>query len=145
ELGGWDGAALVQNSYSLLDRGDEAGVIPWCREHGIPYQAFSPLAGGWLTGKYRRGEAAPAGSRMTMRPEPYSHLQDDRVFHALEALERAAAERGVSAAGLALAWVLGGTSSIVVGPRRPEHLEPVREALALELSAAEREEVGSLF
>ena len=104
-------------------------MIPLCAEHGIAYQAFSPLAGGWLTGKYRRGEEAPAGSRMTMRPEPYRHLETDGVFDALEGLERGAAERGVSTAGLALAWALGGTSSVVVGPRRPEHLEPVREAL----------------
>lgn len=137
--------ALVQNSYSLLERGDEDEVQPLCAEHGIPYQAFSPLAGGWLTGKYRRGEAAPAGSRMTMRPEPYRHLEDDRVYDGLEALERAAGGRGVSTAALALAWALGGTDSVVVGPRRPEQLEPVREALALELSPAEREEVGSLF
>jgi aryl-alcohol dehydrogenase-like predicted oxidoreductase len=137
--------ALVQNSYSLLDRHDEEELIPLCAEHGIPYQAFSPLAGGWLTGKYRRGETAPPGSRMTMRPEPYRHLQDDRVYGGLEALERAAAGRGVSTAGLALAWSLGGTSSIVVGPRRPGHLEPVREALSLELSPEERDEVGSLF
>ena len=53
--------ALVQNSYSLLDRGDEAEVIPLCAEHGIEYQAFSPLAGGWLTGKYRRGEERAGG------------------------------------------------------------------------------------
>jgi aryl-alcohol dehydrogenase-like predicted oxidoreductase len=137
--------SLVQNSYSLLDRGDETEVIPLCAEHGIPYQAFSPLAGGWLTGKYRRGEEAPAGSRMTMRPEPYRHLETDSVFDALEGLERRAAERGVSTAGLALAWALGGTSSVVVGPRRPEHLEPVREALALSLPPAERDEVGSAF
>jgi len=137
--------ALVQNSYSLLERADEEDVIPQCAEKSIPYQAFSPLAGGWLTGKYRRGEAAPAGSRMTTRPEPYRHLEDDRVYEGLEALEREAAARDVSTAGLALAWALGGTSSIVVGPRRPEHLEPVREALSLELSPAERDAVGSLF
>ena len=137
--------SLVQNSYSLLDRGDEAEVLPLCAEHGVAYQAFSPLAGGWLTGKYRRGEPAPAGSRMTLRPEPYRHLEDDRIFDSLEAFERIAAGRGVSSAGLALAWALGGTSSIVVGPRRPEQLEPVREALALRLSPEERDEVGSLF
>jgi aryl-alcohol dehydrogenase-like predicted oxidoreductase len=137
--------ALVQNSYSLLDRHDEEELIPLCAEYGIPYQAFSPLAGGWLTGKYRRGEAPPAGSRMTMRPEPYRHLDDDRVYDGLERLEQAAAERGVSTAGLALAWALGGTSSVVVGPRRLEHLEPAREALSLELSPAERKKVGSFF
>jgi aryl-alcohol dehydrogenase-like predicted oxidoreductase len=137
--------ALVQNSYSLLDRHDEEELIPLCAEHGIPYQAFSPLAGGWLTGKYHRDEAPPTGSRMTMRPEPYRHLEDERVYAGLDELGRLAASRGVSTGGLALAWALGGTSSIVVGPRRPSHLEYVQEALGLELSEPERDEVASLF
>jgi aryl-alcohol dehydrogenase-like predicted oxidoreductase len=61
----------VQNSYSLLVRQDEPEVLRLCAERGLAYLAFSPLAGGWLTGKYRRGAAYPAGSRMTQRPEPY--------------------------------------------------------------------------
>jgi aryl-alcohol dehydrogenase-like predicted oxidoreductase len=137
--------SLVQNSYSLLERGDEADVIPVCAERGLVYQAFSPLAGGWLTGKYRRGEEPPAGSRMTMRPEPYRHLESDRVYDGLDALSRAAAERGVSTGGLALAWALGTAGSVVVGPRRPAHLEAVREAAGLPLTEAERDELGSLF
>jgi aryl-alcohol dehydrogenase-like predicted oxidoreductase len=137
--------ALVQNSYSLLDRGDEKEVIPLCDEHAIEYQAFSPLAGGWLTGKYRRGEEHPEGSRMTMRPEPYRHLESDAIFDALEAFERKAGELGVTPGGLALAWALGGTGSVVTGPRRPEHLVQVRDALSFELSQADRDEVGSLF
>jgi aryl-alcohol dehydrogenase-like predicted oxidoreductase len=137
--------ALVQNSYSLLDRGDEDEVIPLCAEHGIEYQAFSPLAGGWLTGKYRRDENPPAGSRMTTRPEPYRRYQEDRVYDGLEALASTAARRGVSTAGLALAWALGTVGSFVLGPRRPEQLEGAREALSLSLSPAERDELGSLF
>jgi 1-deoxyxylulose-5-phosphate synthase len=137
--------ALVQNSYSLLDRHDEEELIPLCAENGIPYQAFSPLSGGWLTGKYHPDEPPPTGSRMTTRPEPYRHLDDDRVYAGLEDLGRLAADRGVSAGGLALAWALGGVSSIVVGPRLPGHLECAREALGLELSKAERDELGSLF
>jgi aryl-alcohol dehydrogenase-like predicted oxidoreductase len=84
---------------------------------------------------------------MTMRPEPYSHLDSEDVYSALEALGEAAEACGVSMGGLALAWLLAhpGVASIVVGPRTPAHLEPVREALALELGPAEREEVGSLF
>jgi aryl-alcohol dehydrogenase-like predicted oxidoreductase len=144
-LDGGGRPVLVQNSYSLLDRQDEAELLPLCAEHGIAYQAFSPLAGGWLTGKYRRDEAPPAGSRMTMRPEPYLHLEDDRIYAGLEELQRAAAARGVSTAGLALAWALGRADSVVAGPRRPEQLGPVREALSLELSPAERDAVGSLF
>ena len=50
----------VQNGFSLLDQGDRETVFPVCREHGLGYTPFSPLAGGWLTGKYRRGEAPPA-------------------------------------------------------------------------------------
>jgi aryl-alcohol dehydrogenase-like predicted oxidoreductase len=139
--------AAVQNSCSLLDRRDEADVIPLCSECGVAYQAFSPLAGGWLTGKYRRGEEFPAGSRMTMRPEPYLHLDDDRVYDGLAALSAAAADRGVSPAGLALGWLLAGpnVTSIVVGPRRADHLGPVREALGLELTPDERDEVSSFF
>jgi len=138
---------LVQNSFSLLDRGDESDVIPLCAERGLAYQVFGPLAGGWLTGKYRRGATAPEGSRMTMRPEPYLRFDDDRVYSSLEALEAAAGDRGVSMAGLALGWLVAhpGVTSIVVGPRTPAHLAPVREALALALSPAEHEEVGSLF
>jgi aryl-alcohol dehydrogenase-like predicted oxidoreductase len=141
------GPALLQNSFSLLFRDDEADVIPLCASEGIAYQCFGPLAGGWLTGKYRAGTSLPEGSRMTMRPEPYVHLDSDDVYRALDALGAAAADRGMSMAGLALGWLLAhpGVDSVVVGPRTPAQLEPVREALALELSPAERDEVGSLF
>jgi aryl-alcohol dehydrogenase-like predicted oxidoreductase len=134
---------LVQNSHSLLD--GDADVLELCAERGVRLQAFSPLAGGWLTGKYHRGEEAPAGSRMTMRPEPYRHLETDRVYDGLDALGRAAADRGVSMGGLALAWALRATGSVVVGPRRPAHLESVREAAGLTLTDSELEELGSLF
>jgi aryl-alcohol dehydrogenase-like predicted oxidoreductase len=137
--------SLVQNSYSLLERGDEQEVIPLCERHGIEYQAFSPLAGGWLTGKYRRSSEPPPGSRMTMRPEPYRHLDSEPVHAGLQRLADAAAARGVGTAALALAWALGRAGSVVVGPRRPEHLENVLEASSLSLSPAEREEVGSFF
>jgi aryl-alcohol dehydrogenase-like predicted oxidoreductase len=137
--------ALVQNAYSLLERGDESEVVPLCAEHGSDYQAFSPLAGGWLTGKYRRDAPPPRGSRMTMRPEPYRQLESDAVYDGLEALEREAERRGVTMTGLALAWALCTCSSVVVGPRRPEHLEPVREALALDLSREEADALSSLF
>jgi aryl-alcohol dehydrogenase-like predicted oxidoreductase len=139
--------AYLQNSYSLLDRGDEADVLPLCREHGIAYQAFSPLAGGWLTGKYQRREPPPPGSRMTLLPGPYRHLDTDRVYDALDELAALAAERGVESAAVALAWLLGNplVDSIVAGPGRPEQLAPVRAALTLELSAEERDRLASLF
>jgi aryl-alcohol dehydrogenase-like predicted oxidoreductase len=134
--------SLVQNEYSLLARDDEADVIPLCAEHGLDYQAFSPLAGGWLTGKYRPGEPHPEGSRMTMRPEPYLHLDDERVYRGIERL----GERGERAV-LALSWVISNPflSAAVVGPRRPEHLEPALAARELDLSPSERDEIASFF
>lgn len=139
--------ACVQNSFSLLERTDEADLLPLCEERGIAYVAFGPLAGGWLTGKYRRGAPFPAGSRMTQRPEPYEDFLRDGVFDALEALERLAAERGISMAGLALAWLLAEPrlTSAVVGPTRPEHFQPVVEALSRPLELDERDHLSQVF
>ena len=139
--------SFVQNSYSLLDRRDDKDILPLCAVHGLGYTPFGPLAGGWLTGKYRRGQPFPAGSRMTQRPEPYCHLVAERVYAGVEQLEAAAAEVGVSAAALALAWLLAHphVTAVVSGPGRAEHLEPVREALALALDPGERERIGSFF
>lgn len=139
--------AVVQNSYSILDRETESEVLPFCRDRGITFTAFGPLAGGWLSGKYRRGEPPPPGSRMTLRPEPYAHLDDDAVYGGLERLAGAAWQRGVDLPTLAFAWLLSdpAVAGVVVGPRRPEHLEPVVAALDLHLSETERDELASLF
>lgn len=137
----------VQNSYSLLDRAAESEVLPLCAERGLGFTPFGPLSGGWLTGKYRRGQAPPAGSRMTLRPGPYRHLDRDEVYRGLDAFASAAEERGVDAATLALAWVLGhpDVTAVIVGPRGPQQLEAARAALALELTPDEREELASFF
>jgi aryl-alcohol dehydrogenase-like predicted oxidoreductase len=139
--------AYVQNSYSLLERADERDVLPLCRERGIAYQAYSPLAGGWLTGKYRRGAAPPPGSRVDLLPGPYRHLDDGRVYDALDALRSFAAERGATMAAVSLRWLLDQplVDSMVVGPAGPDQLDVVREALALNLSDDDREHVSSLF
>ena len=136
--------SAIQNEHSLLARADEDSVLPLCEREQVAYLVFSPLAGGWLTGKYRRGEAFPAGSRMTQRPEPYAPFVSDATFDRLDAFERVARDRETSMAGLALAWLLADerVTQIVVGPGQPEHLAPVREALEQPLTAAERESVA---
>ena len=147
ELEGLARYELVQNSFSLLERDDAETVLPVCREHGLGYEAFGPLAGGWLSGKYRRGTPYPEGSRMTQRPETYLRYANDTVFDALEAFEREALGRGVSMAGLATGWLLGvpDVTAVVVGPTRVEHLEPVREALGLELAPDDLDHLRGLF
>jgi aryl-alcohol dehydrogenase-like predicted oxidoreductase len=137
----------VQNSFSLLEHGDAETVFPVCHEHGLGYEAFGPLAGGWLTGRYRRGQPYPEGSRMTQRPEGYRKYENRAVFDALEVLEREAFQRGVSIAGLALAWLLGvqEITAVIVGPTRVDQLEPVREAISLALSPSEHDHLRGLF
>ena len=139
--------AWAQNSYSLLEREDEDEAFKVCVREGLGYTPYSPLAGGWLTGKYRRGVEPPAGSRMTLRPDPYLHFQDDRVFDALEAFEEHARDRGTSPAALAIAWLLGDpdVTAVIVGPRRPDQLRPALDALDLPLSPSEREQLAALF
>ena len=138
----------VQNGFSLLEQGDRETVFPVCREHGLGYTPFSPLAGGWLTGKYRRGEEPPAGSRMTLRPEPYEAYRTDRVFDALERLEarsrRARRLDGRSRARLGCCAVAEVTA-IVVGPGRADHLAPAVEALSITLTADERDHLTEVF
>ena len=137
----------VQNAFSLLEQGDRETVFPLCHEHGIGFTPFSPLAGGWLTGKYRRGEELPPGSRMTMRPEGSEHYRTAGTFDALEAFEREATDRGVSMAALAIAWLLHvpELTAIVVGPNNVEQLAPVREALDVRLSQPDQDRIGALF
>ena len=139
--------AWVQNEYSLLRREAETEVLPVCEREGLGFTPFSPLAGGWLTGKYRRGEAYPAGSRMTLRPDPYADLVNDETFQGLEDFAAAAADRGVEPATLAVAWVLAHpqVTAVVVGPRRPEQLATAVAATELGLTTDERDELSGMF
>jgi len=137
----------IQNSYSLLDRADEAGLLTFCQQRGVAYLAYSPLAGGWLTGKYRRGQSYPAGSRMTQRPEGYQGLVNAQTFALLDGLAAIAERRGTSMAGLALAWLLADerVTQVVVGPGSPAQLVPVSEALSHPLGDDERGEIDRLL
>jgi aryl-alcohol dehydrogenase-like predicted oxidoreductase len=137
----------VQNEYNLLRRDAEHDVLPLCASEGLGFTPFSPLCGGWLTGKYRRSEAFPADSRMALRGGPYSDLVNDQTFAGLERFQAAAAERGVEPAELAIAWVSSNpqVSSVIVGPRRPEQLDAALNATEIRLSEQERDELAELF
>jgi aryl-alcohol dehydrogenase-like predicted oxidoreductase len=137
----------VQNSYSLLDRAQEREMFPLCADAQVGFTAFSPLAGGWLTGKYRSGSAYPEGSRMTLRPEPYRHLECEEVHRGLDRLSHDAHSRGVEVSSLALAWVLAHPrmDAAVIGPRRPAHLDAAMAALDIELSGEDAARLAGLF
>ena len=144
---GWARFEWVQNDYSLLFRGQETEVLPLCTDQGLGFTPFSPLAGGWLTGKYRAPSDYPKGSRMTLRPEPYESLVNESTFRGIDAFEKAAQERGVEMGALAMAWVLSHplTTAIITGPRKPGHLGTAQAALGIELSAVERDALAGLF
>ncbi len=137
----------VQNSYSLLDRAPEREMFPLCADRGIGFTAFSPLAGGWLTGKYQAGVTYPDGSRMTLRPEPYRQLVTDAVFRGLTALSVEARARGVAMSSLALAWLLRHprVDAAIIGPRRPAHLDEALAALRVDLSDEDRYRIAGLL
>ena len=137
----------VQNSFNLLDRAAQAETLALCRDQGLGYTPFSPLSGGWLTGKYTRDSQFPEGSRMTLRPEPYRALQTEATFVAIERLGVMAADHGVSTAGLALAWLRHHpqVTSSIVGPRKASHFDAVIEAIELDLDEADWHAVGELF
>ena len=122
-------------------------MLELCKHFDVCYTPFGPLAGGLLTGKYRSREAPPPGSRLATRPGPYEHLLTDETFAKLEKFTQIAAERGVSPATLAIAWLLAqpAVTAVVVGPRRVEHLEPAVAALECNLSRAEADAIAALF
>ena len=144
---GWHRFQWVQNSYSLLERDDEREMLPLCADQRLGYTPFSPLAGGFLTGKYRFEADYPDGSRMTLRPEPYFKLWHEATFAGLAKLQQMAEQFGVSMTGLALGWIMHQpqVTAPIIGPRRPDHFQPVREALDLTLTPTEWAGIASLF
>jgi aryl-alcohol dehydrogenase-like predicted oxidoreductase len=121
--------ATEQPPYSIFARGVEADVLPACVRHGIGVIVWSPLNGGWLTGKYRRGVEPPAGSRAVREPDHFDFDDPirERKLDLVDELDKLAAEAGLSLTHLAQAWVLEhpAVCSGIIGPRTPEQLEDV--------------------
>ncbi len=118
-----------QPPYSILARGVEADVLPVCQRYGMGVIAWSPLAGGWLTGKYRRGEPPPAGSRMARGRIPdrfnLEKPENQRKLDLVEELAKVASDAGIPLTQMALAFVLQhpAVTSAIIGPRTPEQLD----------------------
>lgn len=120
---GFERFVSAQNHYSLLERDVEAEVVPACERFGIGLLPYYPLASGMLTGKYRRGEAAPAGTRLGGSSRPDRWLRDD-YFDVVEALETFARERGVDLLDVALGGLAAQPTvgSVIAGATRPEQI-----------------------
>jgi aryl-alcohol dehydrogenase-like predicted oxidoreductase len=133
----------TQVYYSLHSRDIEAEIVPACLDQGVGILVWSPLAGGLLSGKYRRGVAAPAGSRhLSEWDEPPVH-DEDKLYDTIELAVKIGESHGVSAARVALAYLVQkpGVTSLVVGARTPEQLRDSLAAADLELTA---DEIGAL-
>ena len=122
----WSPFVSAQNEYSLLERGAEEELLPTCERLGIGVLPYFPLASGLLTGKYRRGEPPPEGSRLAARPE---RLTDD-VFDRIEALERYAEERGLTLLQVTIGGLLAHrpVASVIAGATKPEQVRANVEA-----------------
>lgn len=115
-----------QPPYHLLDRRIERELIPAAQTFGVALIPWSPLAGGLLTGKYRRGEEFPEGSRWADTTNPvYRRRFSDRIWDVVEPLEAMAKEKGCTVSQLALAWVeqRPGVTSPIIGPRTMEQFD----------------------
>ncbi len=110
----------VQNEYSLLVREAEEDVLPTCERLGLGFVPYFPLASGLLTGKYRRGESGPAGSRLSGRDQ----IASDAQFDLLERLERYASKRDLSLSAVAIGALLArsAVSSVIAGATKPEQV-----------------------
>jgi aryl-alcohol dehydrogenase-like predicted oxidoreductase len=122
---------VLQNQYSLLARGDDADVLPLCRELEVSYIPYFPLASGLLTGKYRRGEPAPPGTRLSGRT-----IEEER-FDRVEALAAFAEERGHTLHELAVSALAStpGIGSIIAGATKPEQVRANAAAASWSLTA----------
>ncbi len=139
---GWSRFATLQNEYSLLARGIEADVAPACERLGVSVLPYFPLARGLLSGKYRRGEPGPEGTRLAGGEPPAS----DEQFDVIEALEAFAEERGIGLIDVAIAGLAAqpAVGSVIAGATRPEQVWANVAALSWEPSANDLAELDRI-
>ena len=146
-----------QPPYNLLDRRIERELVPMAQTHGIALLPWSPLAQGFLTGKYARGDSAPSGSRFEdpiigeswanfRFTEANPGLYDDAAHDVLDVVKALADEKGATPAQVALAWTAAqpGVTSVIIGPRTSEQLQDNIGAAAVEITDDDRERLDAV-
>ncbi|MBC8031612.1 MAG: aldo/keto reductase [Pyrinomonadaceae bacterium] len=138
----WAEFVSLQAYYSLVGRDLEHELLPLCREEGLGLLPWSPLSGGFLSGKYQRDNAKPEGARRSGFDFP--PIDEARGFDAVEALDALAKQKGASVAQVALAWLLAqpGVTSIIIGANKLSQLDDNLKASELQLTAEEVEQLS---
>lgn len=146
EMRGWEPMATMQSHYHMLEREVEKEVIPYCQDAGVGFIPYFPLAGGFLTGKYKRGEPAPAGSRGEESLYVQKYMTETN-YTKVEKLSTWAEERGHTMAELAHAWLLAQPTvcSVISGLTKLEHLQANAKAAGWSLSTEEVEAVNGML
>lgn len=146
EFRNWTPFVSVQNHYHMFEREQEREIIPFCNAHNVGILPYFPLAGGFLTGKYKRGQAAPAGSRGETAPYVKKYMTDEN-YDKVEKLEAFAQEQGHSMVELAHAWLLAQpqVSSVISGATRLEQVEANVLGSEWKLSADELSRVNAIL
>ncbi len=147
---GWTPVVSLQPQYNMLGREIEAEILPLCLDRGIGLLPWSPLGGGWLTGKYRRDDRPAGDTRLGEDPdrgiEAFDLRNNEQTWRVLEAVERIAETRGVAMSQVALNWLRGrpGVSSVLLGARTVAQIEDNLAALDWELSEVEMTELSEV-
>ncbi len=146
EVHGWSPFVVCQNHYHMLERGVENEMLPFCRSQGVGLIPYFPLAGGFLTGKYKQGQPAPAGSRGETS-EYVQRYMTPANYAILGSLAKWAEERGHTTGELALAWLIARPEvpSVICGATRLEQVQENVKAADWVLSESDLQEVNQIL
>jgi len=146
DVGGAGRLESIQPNYNLVIRDIEKELLPLCADQEIGVITYSPLGAGFLTGKHRRDEAPPDGSRFAMMPGHQPIYYHETGWRVMEGLRSVAEETGHSMSDLALAWVIGqpGVTSVLVGARKIEQVDQAFAAEQMGLTSELRERLNTL-
>ena len=143
----WSRFVCLQPIYSAINRSIEIEILPLCAEEGLGVMVYNPLAGGMLTGKYRRGQPLPKGARLTELVQYYQRYYTEESLDIVERFVESAQERGLTPPQLALAWILAEprVTCPIVGARNLEQLNDTLGGLEVKLTPEEREAIPSVL
>jgi 1-deoxyxylulose-5-phosphate synthase len=145
-LHNWEPITSLQCRYSILDRAVESEILPFCERFDIATMIYSPLDGGMLTGKYKRDQEPPPGSRWTGYIRRGTPPFNEHTFNILEKMEEIAAKYEIAMNQLAIAWLLSKpcVTTIIMGGYKPEHFDTIYPALELDIGREDLDAIDEI-